>query len=72
MNFRLATLLRIVVATGMLVASALPLVAGGDSEDDGLNDLNGLGDGGPEVIDAAGGGLSKQVWLLKTLSVAEI
>ncbi len=47
MNFRLATLPRIVVATGMLVASALPLVAGGDSEDGGLNDLNGLGDGGP-------------------------
>ena len=72
MNFRLATLLRIVVATGMLVASALPLVAGGDSEGGGLSDLNDLGDGGPEVIDAAGGGLSKQVWLLKTLSVAEI
>ncbi len=72
MNFRLAPLLRIVVATGMLVASALPLVAGGDSEDGGLNDLNGLGDDGPEVIDTAGGGLSKQVWLLKTLSVAEI
>ncbi len=47
MNFRLAILLRIVVAAGMLVASALPLVAGGDSEDGGLNDLNGLGDGGP-------------------------
>ncbi len=47
MNFRLAILLRNVVATGMLVASALPLVAGGDSEDGGLNDLNGLGDGGP-------------------------
>ncbi len=41
MNFRLATLLRIVVAAGMLVASALPLVAGGDSEDGGLNDLTG-------------------------------
>ncbi len=41
MNFRLATLPRIVVATGMLVASALPLVAGGDSEDSGLNDLTG-------------------------------
>ena len=36
----------------MLVASTLPLVAAGDSEDGGLSDLNGLGDGGPEVIDA--------------------
>ena len=36
MNFRLATLPRIVVAGGMLVASAPPLVAGGDSEDGGL------------------------------------
>ncbi len=72
MNFRIATLLRIAVAAGMLVASALPLVAGGDSEDGGLNDLNGLGDGGPKVNDAAGGALSKQVWLLRTLSVAEI
>ncbi len=40
-NFRLAILLRIVGAAGMLVASALPLVAGGDSEDSGLNDLTG-------------------------------
>ena len=48
-NFRIATLLRIVVAAGMLVASTLPLVAAGDSEDGGLSDLNGLGDGGPSI-----------------------
>ncbi len=41
MNFRPATRLRSVVAAGMLLASALPLVAGGDSEDGGLNDLTG-------------------------------
>ncbi len=49
MNFRIATLLRIVVAAGMLVASTLPLVAGGESDDGGLSDLNGLGDGGPST-----------------------
>ncbi len=41
MNFRLATLLRIVVTAGMFVASTLPLVAGGDSEGGGSNDLTG-------------------------------
>ncbi len=41
MNLRLATLLRVVVAAGVLVVSALPLVAGGVSEDGGLNDLTG-------------------------------
>ncbi len=41
MNLPLATLLRIFVAAGVLVASALSLVAGGDSEDGGLNDLTG-------------------------------
>ncbi len=59
MNFRLATLLRIVVAAGMLVASALPLVAGGDSEDGGLNArarpdgdraAGGRGRQGPQVL----------------------
>ncbi len=41
MNYRLATLLGVVVAAGMLVASAAPLVAGGNSEDDGSNYFTG-------------------------------
>ena len=40
MNFRLAELLG-VVAVGMLFASPPPLMAGGNSEDGGLNDLTG-------------------------------
>jgi para-nitrobenzyl esterase len=41
MKLPLTTLLRVAVAAGVLVASALPLVAGGDSEDGGLNELTG-------------------------------
>jgi len=41
MNLPLATLLRIIATAGVLVAPALSLVAGGDSEDGGFTDLPG-------------------------------